>query len=336
MTRDWWAPQSVLVQIIGVPHAALLSVIFGLFLASFPMGAYVVFASDIGGEINYDFPLFHLEIFEGTDLYGIDAPFSLGDAFVVIWILYIIIFMVAALGPLRGFGSVISDVMAGKRVNYHENSMLGSIVWFSVLVFVSVVIITAQDAVDIPTVPPDTENLLAEFFYVTLAPLVEETGFRLLLVGIPVFLLYSSKMSPAYFARCMWSPSTLAITDARRAFAVVLAVGIVFGFMHIALGQPWSEGKFAQAAAGGIILGWAYLRYGFAASIVIHWAANYFVFAHAHFVSQTHVIHIDDAFSHTMIFSIQFILVACGALSVAAMYASRRIDRRANQVQGSL
>jgi len=319
------AKQSLARQLLGVPHAALISVTFGLFLASFPMGAFVVFASGIGGDINYDLPLTHLDLFEGTGLHLAPSPVSVGDAFAVMWLGYLVAFAAACMGPARGFMGAMSDTMAGRRTAHRfDNYMLGAITWFSILVLASIVITAAQGYAGIETVPPESENDLLEFFSVTLAPIVEETGFRLVLVGIPVFLMYSGRFSLRYVARCLWRPDTVGIDDHRRALAVIVAVGLLFGFAHIALGEPWSEGKFAQAAAGGIILGWVYVRYGFVASVLVHWATNYFIFSHAHFISQTHLVTLEEAFSHPMMFSLEVILAACGILSVAAIIMSSR------------
>lgn len=312
-------------QLLGVPHAALISVTFGLFLASFPMGAFVVFASGIGGDINYDLPLTHLSLFEGTGLHLAPAPVSVGDAFAILWLGYLVAFATACMGPARGFMGVISDIMAGRRTAHRfDNYMLGVITWFSILVLASIVITSVQDYAGIETAPPESENDLVEFFYVSLAPIVEETGFRLVLVGIPVFLMYSGRLSLRYVARCLWRPDAVGIDDHRRALAVIVAVGLLFGFAHIALGEPWSEGKFAQAAAGGIILGWVYVRYGFVASVLVHWATNYFIFSHAHFISQTHLVTLEEAFSHSMMLSVEVILAVCGILSVAAIIVSSR------------
>jgi len=52
-----------ILQSLGIPYTALLSVIFGLLLVSFPIGIFVVFESDVGGDINFDYPLTHLELF---------------------------------------------------------------------------------------------------------------------------------------------------------------------------------------------------------------------------------------------------------------------------------
>jgi hypothetical protein len=79
-----------ILQYVGIPFTALLSVIFGLLLISFPIGIYVFFETDIGGDINYEFPLTHLDLFEGTELYQTPFDVSIGDAFVVLWVLYLV------------------------------------------------------------------------------------------------------------------------------------------------------------------------------------------------------------------------------------------------------
>ena len=86
-------------QALGIPYTALLSVVFGLLLASFPIGIFVVFDSDIGDDINFDYPITHLTLFDGTDLYQSDIGVSIGDAFVILWIFYAILFVISILGP---------------------------------------------------------------------------------------------------------------------------------------------------------------------------------------------------------------------------------------------
>ena len=56
-----------ILQALGIPFTALLSVIFGLLLVSFPIGIFVVFESEIGGDINYEYPLTHLELLMGQN-----------------------------------------------------------------------------------------------------------------------------------------------------------------------------------------------------------------------------------------------------------------------------
>ena len=315
--------QNKLLQLIGIPFTALLSIIFGLLLVSFPIGIYVVFETRIGGDINYEYPLTHLELFANTELYQKPIDISLGDAFVVLWVFYLVLFVIAILGPRTDFLKSLSPIISAGRYAPTTNYMLGITKWFSILILVSTLITLVQQRFDIDIVPPSATNNLVQFFYISLSPLIEEFGFRLVLIGIPLFALYSSKSSVKYFARCLWTPNRLDILNLKKAIFLIVFVGVLFGFAHIAFGDSWSEGKFAQAAAGGIILGWVYLRYGFIASLLIHWATNYFVFAYANFISQVNFISIEEAFSHSLMSTMEILLLAAGILSIVILFVNR-------------
>ena len=317
-----------ILQALGIPFTALLSVVFGLLLVSFPMGIFVVFESEIGADINYEFPLTHLELFEGTSLYQYPIDISIGDAFVVLWVFYAILFVIAVLGPKRGFLKSLSPIISFGKYDTTSNYMIGTTKWFSILILISVLINFVQEGFDIEIIPPISDNDLIQFFYVSLAPITEEFGFRLIMIGIPLFALYSSKSSVKYFARCLWTPTNLDIYDFKKAIFLIVFVGILFGFAHIAFGDSWSVGKFAQASASGIILGWVYVRYGFVASLLIHWATNYFVFAYANFISQINLISIEDAFSHSLMSSLETLFIITGALSIFVLFTNRFYSKK--------
>jgi CAAX amino terminal protease family. len=285
-----------ILQLFGIPFTALLSVIFGLLLISFPIGIYVVFESDIGDDINYDYPVTHLDIFNQTAIYQSPLDISIGDVFVVLWMFYLIIFVIAILGPKQHFLKSISSIISVGKYDVKLNYMLVITKWLSILIFISALINFIQEAFGIVTVPPLGDNNLIQFFYVSLAPLLEEFIFRIILVGVPLFALYSHRSSIRYFLKCLWFPPSLNILDSKKAIFLIIFVGILFGFAHIAFGDSWSEGKFAQATIGGIILGWVYLRYGIVVSLLIHWATNYFIFAYAHFISQINYVSLEIAF----------------------------------------
>ncbi len=322
-----------ILQALGIPYTALLSVIFGLLLVSFPIGIFLVFESDIGGDINYDYPLTHLELFHGTELYQMPTDVTIGDVFVVLWTFYAILFTISIIGPKHGFFKSLSSVISFGKFEYQSNYMVGITKWLSILILISLLINFIQEGLGIVTVPPLGDNDLIQFFYITLAPLIEEFGFRLILIGIPLFALYSSSSSPKYFLRCLWRPANLEIYDSKKAIILIVFVGILFGFAHIAFGDSWSEGKFAQAAAGGIILGWVYLRYGFVASLLIHWATNYFVFSYAYFIAQINLISIEDAFSHSLMSSLEILLLLSGVFSVSVLVIHKIFSRRESNLK---
>jgi len=322
-----------ILQALGIPFTALLSVIFGLLLISFPIGIFVVFESEIGGDINYEYPLTHLELFDGTEMYQAPIDVSIGDVFVILWTFYVVIFVIAMLGPKHGFLKSVSPIISFGKYDPQPNYLISVTTWFSILILISVLINFVQEQFGIVTIPPLADNNLVQFFYVSLAPLVEEFGFRLILIGVPLFTIYSHKSSAKYFIKCLWNPGTLDIHDSKKAIFLIVFVGIVFGFAHIALGESWSEGKFAQAAASGIILGWVYLRYGFVASLLVHWATNYFIFSYANFISQLNFISIEAAFSHSLMSSLELLLLITGALSISILFVSRFYSKKISDLE---
>ena len=297
------------------------------------MGLYVIFETEIGGDINYEFPLTHLDIFDGTELHQSSVDVSIGDAFVVLWVFYLAIFVIATLGPKSGFLKTLSSIISFGKYDARLSYMIGVTKWFSILILISALINFIQGGFGVEIIPPQTENDLIQFFYVSLAPLIEEFAFRLILIGIPLFALYSSKSSVKYFIRCLWTPALLDIYNVKKAVFLIIFVGILFGFAHIAFEDSWSGGKFAQAAASGIILGWVYLRYGFVTSLLIHWATNYFVFSFVGFLSQINSISMYDAFSHSLMSSLEVLFLVSGAFSICILFVQRFISTKETTLQ---
>ena len=315
-------PNKIL-QLFGIPFTALLSILFGLLLISFPIGIYIVFESDIGDSINYDYPLTHLDVFTNFSFYQSSFDLSIGDAFVLLWLFYLFIFVISILGPKQHFLKSISSLISTGTYDVKLNYMFAVTKWLSILVLISAIINLIQESFGIVTVPPLGDNSLIQFFYVSLAPIFEEFIFRILLIGIPLFALYSGRSSFRYFLKCLWTPSSLNILDSKKALFVIIFVGVAFGFAHIAFGDSWSEGKFAQATAGGIILGWVYFRYGFVASLLIHWATNYFIFAYAHFISQINYVSLETAFTNPFMFTLEFLFLSSGILAICILILNK-------------
>ena len=300
-----------------------MSVLLGLFLVSFPMGIFVVFDTDIGKDVNHELPLSHLDLFASSEFYLSDFPLSMGDAFVVLWAFYLIIFTIALLGPKSNFLQSLSPIISFGNFNSKFNYMIGVTKWFSILILASAVIAFIQEGLGISITPPPSTNDLIQFFYVSLAPLLEEFGFRIILLGIPLFALYAQKSSVKYFFKCLWNPTQLKIYDYKKAILLIIFIATLFGFAHIAFVDSWSEGKFAQATIAGLILGWVYVRYGFIVCLLIHWATNYFIFSYGSFISQINSISIEDAFNHSLMSSIEILFLAAGIVSVVVLFVSK-------------
>lgn len=306
-----------LLRVIAIPYSALVSVIFGMMIISFPIGAYVVFNSNIGKEINFQYPLDGLNVFLGGIGTKLPIHFEIGDGFIVIWCVYLVLFTISLKGPQRNLMKALSLVMVEGWQNIKNSALLSMITWFSILIVISVIIDFIQSSFGINIKPPESQNRLIQFFQITASPLSEEVGFRILLIGLPLFVMFSHKASLKHFFKSLWQPSkNLEITNYKKVIALILTVAIFFGVAHIISGTPWSAGKFAQASVAGIIIGWVYFRYGFAPAILIHWATNYFIFSYVFFISEMTQTTITNEFSNPFSNTLEVLLLVAGGIAI--------------------
>ena len=92
-----------------------MSVIFGLMIVSFPLGAYAIFNSDIGDDIDYTYPLEKFDIFIAGVNVQVPLEYQIGDLFVIFWSIFIILFVISFLGPKQNFIKTISDILSNKK-----------------------------------------------------------------------------------------------------------------------------------------------------------------------------------------------------------------------------
>jgi len=318
-----------ILQGLAIPHTALISVIFCLMVLSFPTGAYLVFNSEIGDDITHEYPMDSLSLFLAGIGFDVPVQFELGDGFIVIWCIFLILFTVAILGPKKNFVAVLQSMISEGSYKIQDNYIVAVIKWFSILVIVSAGIITVQEFVGISIEQPEAPNQLIQFFDISLAPIIEELGFRVMLIGLPLFMLYSHKLSFKFFVKSLWWPwKNLRNVNMKKALSVIIIVGILFGAAHIFSDEAWSTGKLAQAIASGIIIGWVYFRYGFVPAVLIHWATNYFIFSYGYIVADINQISIGDAFSHSLLNTLELMLVVTGIISVAVLVLNYVYSRK--------
>ena len=129
----------------GIPFSALTSVIFGLMIVSFPLGAYAIFNSNIGDDIDYNFPLEKFDIFIAGINIQLPIEYEIGDVFVIFWAIFIILFIMTFLGPKKNFIKTIGDILSNEKNSLADNYMLNIIKWFSILVLISAVITIVQE-----------------------------------------------------------------------------------------------------------------------------------------------------------------------------------------------
>lgn len=288
-------------------------------MLSFPIGSYVVFNSGIGKELTYQYPINGLDLFLGGISYKMPFSFEIGDAFIIAWLTFIILFSISFLGPRGTFLKTLSNVITEGWNNVRqENGLINMISWFSILVLSSEIIENIQNGFGVTIESPHIQNNLIQFFQISTSPITEEFGFRVLLVGIPLFLIYSNKSSLKSLFKSLWRPSHyLGITNYKKTMAIIITVGIFFGVAHVISGTPWSIGKISQASIAGIIIGWVYVRYGFAPAALVHWATNYFIFSYLFFISNLSQTTIESVSTNPFSNMLEGIIIIVGVLSIA-------------------
>ena len=317
-----------ILQGLAIPHTALISVIFCLMVLSFPTGAYLIFNSEIGDDITHEYPMDSLSLFLEGIGFEVPVEFELGDGFIVIWCIFLILFTAAILGPKKNFVAVLQSMISEGSYKIQDSYIVTVIKWFSILVIVSGGIIAVQTFVGISVEQPEAPNQLIQFFDISLAPIIEELGFRVVLIGLPLFMLYSHKLSFKFLVKSLWWPwQNLRSVNTKKALLLIAIVGILFGAAHIFSDEAWSTGKLAQAIASGIIIGWVYFRYGFVPAVLIHWATNYFIFSYGYIVADINQISIGDAFSHSLLNTLELMLIVTGIISVAVLVLNYMYSR---------
>lgn len=318
-----------LIRIASVPYSAFVSVIFGIMIISFPIGAYLVFDSDIGKNIDFHYPIHGFSFFIGGIPFTVPLSFQLGDAFVIAWSVYIVLFSISFVGPLGSLTKTLAYSMYEGFRSMRENGLINAISWLTILILFSVAIDYAQRSFGVKIEPPHFQNGLVQFFLMTTSPITEELGFRVLLIGIPLFLIFSHRSSLKLFFQSLWRPSSsLQITDYRKAWALIIAVGIFFGAAHIMSNTPWSAGKITQATLGGIILGWVYTRYGLGPAVIVHWGTNYFVYSYQFLISALSQAPLSSQASNPFSDTLEQLLIITGALAITIKVLTHLKNRK--------
>ncbi len=306
-------------------YAALIGILFCLMVLSYPFGAYVVFNTNLGSTITHEFPLDNFFLFFAGLPVNIPVTPQLGELFIAFWCLYLLFFAILMFGPKKNILQALVGMVSSEE-EAKGNSLLVVIVWLAVLLVISKLLDFAQQSVGVSTGSVQFPNQLIQFFNVTAAPVREELGFRVVLVGIPAYYILASRRSLVNFcrtlwhpSRTLWHPSRYAASDQHNRKSVYILItisAILFGLAHLFFGGGWSYGKITQAMIGGWILGWLYYRYGLHTAILLHWGTNYFIFSYGYFGNAVWGFPWDDAIKNPLLGSIDTLLTMIGIIAI--------------------
>lgn len=309
-------------RILGMQHAILTLILVGLMLASIPLGAYVVFVESSGADFKLDsikVPIagFQLEL---------PIDFSAGYMFTAFWSVYIVMIGIALLGPRLRIKSAIQSITTARSNSswIYNNHMIAAVSWFTIFVLVSTIIDVTQTNFGVQIISPDYDDDFFRLYDATRAPIIEELGFRVLLIGVPLAGVYMFRSTLGLGLRSLLCPYSVHGTRSLRvALGLIVASAIFFGVLHIVGDGSWSAGKITQAGAAGVILGWVYYRHGLLVAILVHWAANYFVLSVLYFVASTTNTTLSAASGHPASAALEILLIASGIISAAFLFVGR-------------
>jgi membrane protease YdiL (CAAX protease family) len=300
-------------------YTAIIGILFALMVLSYAFGAYVVFNTEIGSTITYEFPLnsFYM-FFAGL---SVDLPVNnqLGEMFIVLWCFYLLFFAILMLGPKKNILQSLVKTVEGDLQASRDNALHMIIVWLAVLLVISKALEIIQQSAGVSIGSVEFANPLIQFFNITAAPLREELGFRVVLIGIPAYLMLATRRSVSNFFKTLWYPSKYTQFDQytrRNVYVLITISAILFGLAHLFYGGGWSYGKITQAMIGGWIIGWLYYRYGLHAAILMHWSTNYFIFAYGYFGNAVWGFPANSTTNNPLLGGIDLLLTAAGIITI--------------------
>jgi membrane protease YdiL (CAAX protease family) len=187
----------------------------------------------------------------------------------------------------------------------------------------------------------DPYSLLLSF---TLAPLIEEVGYRFFLIGVPlVVVMFLMRGRAGRMVKSLWRPSAawdgIGAEDPGASavpflklltyFLVVLS-SVMFGLAHYLSGAGWDIGKVSEAALDGFALAYLYVRYGLHASIIFHWVVDFASNAFAFYGQAAYGISWTANSSYSLIPSLDLIIIVGlpGLLYFANRLLKRVMERR--------
>lgn len=272
--------------LLGYAALPLIFLIIGFMFLSFPVGAYTFFNTEMGLEIEPNEDGVVIPIFvAGLLISVLPSNLGMGDIFMILWMIYLTLLVLSLLTP-KSISFVISELPKRGVSAFLQNTLIATVLTFSVLLLAIILIELLQESVGIST--GQLEGVASViFFNVTLSPVVEEIGFRVTTIGFFAVLMLASRGAGLSSLKAFWHPSyhlrQFIGGDREKPslgslYGIAILSGIFFGLAHLLYGSgQWELGKVTTAGLAGIVLGLFYIHYGFTGTVLLHWSFNYLV-----------------------------------------------------------
>ncbi|HEY6283744.1 MAG TPA: CPBP family glutamic-type intramembrane protease [Nitrososphaerales archaeon] len=248
-----------------------------LVVLSFPLGWYAVFSGNLSKLFNYN-SLSRPYLWIGPVITYLPFQVSVGGVFAGLSVIYLGMFVLSVRQGSNPVRAMSRSLKEGEQPLF-SSPFLVTVITIAFLTFTASVmdVFISSTGAQIGTITGDPLALLAGF---TSSPLVEELGFRVVLVGLVAMILCLGRPYRTAL-KALWRPSAAIEGLAVGSGASILiwaATGfsaVTFGACHVLCGSTWDIGKFPEAAYGGLVLGYVYVKYGLHVAVLAHWGVDY-------------------------------------------------------------
>lgn len=257
----------------------LLGLTIALMLFTFPAGTYAFFSGKLSSTYSAASPV--TPFFLVGPMMGL-LPFtvSAGTIFAFLTVVYAALILILAAERIRPARAARASLRDGPGA-LMSSPLLGTVVAVGFLVFTASIIDSLTTSAGVP-IGGLTGDPMGVLLALTIAPLVEEVGFRVLIIGVVAFVLCFGKPLRAALG-AFWRPSralegvALGSGVSIILWSAVAFSSVTFGACHVYCGgNEWGIGKLPDAVYGGVVLGYVYVKYGFPAAVITHWGIDYF------------------------------------------------------------
>ena len=308
----------------------LATIFAGFMLLSFPLGAYAFYNGNLSTSssepVIANIPVFVVGL-------PIDFPvrMTFADLFAALWVIYLALFVIALNGPKTSLWRTLRGLKSSTSLKISHNGILIAIVGFTSVTLLTSLIENLQSTVGVGSGALPEADPMQTFVGIALAPITEEIGFRVSMIGLVAVTVLLGKSDLAYALRALWHPERYLGIPSRRKNAVLTLIyaaaiisGLMFGLAHILFGAGWQIGKFTTSSIAGIALGLVYIKAGLPAAVLMHWSFNYYRSSYFYFEQAVGVTYIQDG--------MEFLLVIIGALSMVYLAFSQIASRASNSL----
>jgi hypothetical protein len=264
--------------VFGLVLGLLLLLTAVLVVVSFPVGVYTVFFTSLSSKFSAASVVQGVYVFVGPVPAILPLAGSMGGFFVGLSVIYAAMVVLAARQGRGMLSSLRASVREGVGPLF-SNTFFVTLISIGFLGFAILVIDSLETSRGVP-VGSLSGDAMQLFMSLTIAPLREELGFRMIMVGIPALALCLGR-SWTLALKSLWRPSVcyegdVNATYSQAVLALAAAVSSVsFGLVHVLSGAGWEIGKLPEAAFAGVVLAYVYIRYGFHVAVLTHWGIDY-------------------------------------------------------------